>query len=121
MVFTGVCLITEDVMQLANFYGWLFGVEVTGNEIHAEVKGRDLDLAFFRKSSMEEMAAGSTASSGPGCFTLSYRVDDLERELARVQAKGVQILKPIQNHPWGARSFWFRDPAGNILSFHSPA
>ena len=41
--------------------------------------------------------------------------DDLEAMLARVQAAGAQITRPIFAFP-GGRRFHFRDPAGNELA-----
>ncbi len=41
--------------------------------------------------------------------------DDLEAMLARVQAAGAQITRPIFPFP-GGRRFHFRDPAGNELA-----
>ncbi|NLX35663.1 MAG: hypothetical protein GXY68_03120 [Chloroflexi bacterium] len=31
------------------------------------------------------------------------------------------LVKLPKTHPWGARSVWFRDPNGNIISFYAPA
>jgi len=43
---------------------------------------------------------------------------DLEATLARVQASGGEIVKPIFAFP-GGRRFHFRDPCGNELAVHT--
>jgi uncharacterized glyoxalase superfamily protein PhnB len=59
--------------------------------------------------------------SSAGSVTLMFEVEAVEAEYARVQAMGLELVKPLQTHPWGARSFWFRDPDGNLVDFYAPA
>jgi uncharacterized glyoxalase superfamily protein PhnB len=42
-------------------------------------------------------------------------VDDLEGELARLQAEGVPITMPLTEEEWGERSFQVRDPNRVII------
>jgi uncharacterized glyoxalase superfamily protein PhnB len=42
-------------------------------------------------------------------------VDDLEGELARLQAEGVAITMPLTSEDWGERAFQVRDPNGVIV------
>ncbi|GAA5154211.1 VOC family protein [Pseudonocardia eucalypti] len=46
---------------------------------------------------------------------LAFTVDDLEGELARLQAEGVQITMPLTEEEWGERAFQTRDPNGVIV------
>jgi uncharacterized glyoxalase superfamily protein PhnB len=46
---------------------------------------------------------------------LAFTVDDLEGELARLQARGVAITMPLTNEEWGERAFQVRDPNGVIV------
>jgi catechol 2,3-dioxygenase-like lactoylglutathione lyase family enzyme len=48
---------------------------------------------------------------------LAFRVSpqavaDCAAELA---AKGVALVSPLTDHPWGHRTIFFRDPDGNVL------
>jgi uncharacterized glyoxalase superfamily protein PhnB len=70
---------------------------------------------------MENMAPGSLQGAGSGSVTLMFAVEDIEAEYARLQALGVPIVKPLQTHLWGSRSFWFRDPDGNLVDFYQPS
>ncbi len=46
---------------------------------------------------------------------LAFVVDDLEGELARLQAEGVPITMPLTAEEWGERAFQVRDPNGIIV------
>ena len=46
---------------------------------------------------------------------LAFVVDDLEGELARLQAEGVVITMPLTAEEWGERAFQVRDPNGIIV------
>jgi uncharacterized glyoxalase superfamily protein PhnB len=50
-----------------------------------------------------------------GGLILAFVVDDLERELARLQAEGVPITMPLTEEEWGERSFQVRDPNRVII------
>ena len=43
--------------------------------------------------------------------------DNLELAFENAQKVGATITEPIKTHPWGARSFYLRDPDGNGLCF----
>lgn len=46
---------------------------------------------------------------------LAFDVEDLEGELARLQAEGVPITMPLTSEEWGERAFQVRDPNGVIV------
>lgn len=46
---------------------------------------------------------------------LAFVVEDLEGELARLQAEGVTITMPLTVEEWGERAFQVRDPNGVII------
>ena len=50
-----------------------------------------------------------------GGVILAFVVDDLEGELARLQAEGVTITMPLTVEDWGERAFQVRDPNGVII------
>ena len=110
-----ICLITLDVLRLARFYTQVLGVQPMGDETHMAFSTEGAALTIFSAEGMESMAPGSMRGAGHGSFTLAFKVDDVDAEYVRIQALGVEFVKPPQTHPWGARSFWFRDPDGNIV------
>jgi uncharacterized glyoxalase superfamily protein PhnB len=46
---------------------------------------------------------------------LAFVVDNLEAELARLDAGGVTITMPLREEPWGERAFQVTDPNGIII------
>ncbi len=119
MKFDGICLITRDVPALANFYAQVLGVKAEGDEQHAEVHTEGAHLAIFSVDGMERMAPGSMQGAGSGTMTLGFEVEDVDAEYERIKDMRVEFIMLPTTHPWGARSFWFRDPDGNIVDFFS--
>lgn len=63
-------------------------------------------------------ADGDDWDAKPNPDHLYFLTEDLEEHYRRVseQPNG-RILKPIENQPWGERSFYCADPFGNKLCF----
>jgi predicted enzyme related to lactoylglutathione lyase len=120
MRFTGICLVTEHVPTLVRYYTEILGCAAQGDDSHAEFVFGDTSIAIFSRQGMEDMAPGCTAGTGAGAVTLGFQVDDVDAQYARIQGLGTVIVKPPATYPRGARSFWFRDPDGNIVDFFSP-
>ena len=117
MKFSGVCLITENVPSLVEFYQRVLCQKAQGDDVHAEFSFGGLGLAIFSRQGTEEMAPGSTAGAGTGGVTLMFEVEDVDAAYERLKGLPVEIVKPPQTYPWGARSVWFRDPDGNLVDF----
>jgi catechol 2,3-dioxygenase-like lactoylglutathione lyase family enzyme len=58
-------------------------------------------------------------AEGPGHLCLSASAEEIARWRARLEAEGVEIEADFQ-WPNGARSIYFRDPAGNSLEIAEP-
>jgi uncharacterized glyoxalase superfamily protein PhnB len=117
MKFDGICLITHNVPALVDFYARVLGVKAEGDEVHAELHTEGAGLAIFSADGMEEMAPLSMQGAGYGSVTLGFKVQDVDAEYERIKTLGVEFIMLPRTHPWGARSFWFRDPDGNIVDF----
>ena len=119
MRFNGICIVSEDVRRLRDFYRDVLQVEADGENVHAIFSTTGASLSIFSSSGMEEMAPGSMAGAGCGSYTLEFEVADVDREYDRIKAMGAPVVKPPTTQPWGRRSFWFRDPDGNIVNFYT--
>lgn len=117
MKFAGICLVTKDVPGLANFYTKVLNIEKEGDDIHVELKTEGAGMTIYTVDGMEELAPGSMRGAGTGSFTIGFAVADVDAEYDRLKAMGVEFVKHPVTHPWGTRSFWFRDPDGNIVNF----
>jgi uncharacterized glyoxalase superfamily protein PhnB len=117
MRFAGICLVTNNVPVLADFYAKVLGVRADRDDVHAELNTEGAGLAIFSTEGMENMAPRSMQGAGCGSFTTMFEVQDVDAEYERLKALNVEFVMPPTTHPWGARSFWFRDPDGNIVDF----
>jgi uncharacterized glyoxalase superfamily protein PhnB len=115
--FIGICLVTNDVTVLADFYAKVLGVSAEGDDVHAELKTEGASMSIFSVKGMENMAPGSMQGAGCGSFTTMFEVRDVDVEYERLRALNVEFVMLPTTHSWGARSFWFRDPDGNIVDF----
>jgi len=119
MKLTGICLVTKNVPVLADFYKKVLRDEAQGDEQHMEIKTNGAGLAIFSVQGMEAMAPHSTCNMGHGSITVMFEVEEVDKEYERLAGLGVEMIKPPQTYPWGARSFWFKDPDGNIVDFYT--
>jgi len=118
--FTDVCFITEDVMRLRAFYEAVFGGKAEGDEIDS---GLTLDgMGFTFSSAKIKNYAPSfyyVSAGGANNVIVGFNVDDVDAEYQRLLSLGVEMLNEPTTHPWGTRSYQFKDPDGNILNFRS--
>jgi catechol 2,3-dioxygenase-like lactoylglutathione lyase family enzyme len=49
-----------------------------------------------------------------------FEIVDLETLSKKLKNEGVTFIHPIQEHPWGQRSFRIYDPDGHIIEFGEP-
>jgi uncharacterized glyoxalase superfamily protein PhnB len=116
-LYCGICSVTNNVAVLADFYAKVLGVKTEGNDVHVELNTEGAGIAIFSAEGMESMAPRSMQGAGCGSFTTMFEVEDVDAEYERLKALDVEFVMPPTTHPWGARSFWFRDPDGNIVDF----
>src|SRR5262245_66339523 len=72
-----------------------------------------MNVVFLRRG-MEMLPEDQRHDHACGLI-LAFVVDDLEGELARLQAEGVTITMPLRSEEWGERAFQVRDPNGVIV------
>jgi catechol 2,3-dioxygenase-like lactoylglutathione lyase family enzyme len=117
--FVGICLITNNVPVLADFYAKVLGVKAEGDDVHVGLDTEGAGMSIFSAEGMDNMAPLSMQGAGHGSFTTMFEVEDVDEEYERLKALNVEFVMLPTTHPWGARSFWFRDPDGNIVDFFS--
>ena len=118
--FTDVCFITNDVMRLRAFYEAVFGVKAEGDEIHSGISISGLTFVFDHVDIAEENPTFCYVDAGgANNVIVGFNVDDVDAEYKRLLSLGAKMLNEPTTHPWGAKSFQFRDPDGNILNFRT--
>ena len=105
-----VCLLTTDVVRLADFYKKLLGLENGSDDpVHQTIIAEETTLAVMKDDSPRNGQ----------CIALAFTVGDMEEALARVRELGAEIVEPPVKRPWGATNMSFRDPDGNVVYFRS--
>ena len=99
---------STDPQALAAFYVDVFGVDVA------------MDAGFIVTLSNEEqqtqLSLASEGGSGTELPVLSIEVDALEPILERLEKAGHTPTYGPVSEPWGARRFYFKDPAGHLIN-----
>lgn len=72
-----------------------------------------MNVVFLRRG-LQTLPADQRNDHAAGLI-LAFVVDDLDGELARLQAEGVAIAMPLTDEEWGERAFQVRDPNGVIV------
>lgn len=115
------CLITDDVNQLVQFYEPILALKAkrSGND-YAEFHTGTGVLAIFSAAAQEKYIPGSTEAAKNKSVILEFRVAEVDKEYVRLQSNVKTWVKPPSTQPWGTRSFYFRDPDGNLVDFYAP-
>ncbi|RZU75951.1 glyoxalase/bleomycin resistance protein/dioxygenase superfamily protein [Micromonospora kangleipakensis] len=113
---SAVSLNVEDVAASSKFLTTHFGFrEEMAADGFASLARDDagMNIIFLRRglTSLPEDQRNYHATG----LILAFVVDDLEGELARLQAEGVPITMPLTVEEWGERAFQVRDPNGVII------
>jgi catechol 2,3-dioxygenase-like lactoylglutathione lyase family enzyme len=116
-------LYAEDLNAARAFYVGLLGLEeITFDpERHLFLRGEGSVLIIFRasKTLIPDAGVPPHGTTGPGHIAFASTHQDLEAWRAKLTQAAVAIVDEIA-WPNGARSIYFRDPAGNILEFATP-
>ena len=107
-----VCLETNDVVKLADFYRKILGAPSQGgDEVHQTLIKDGTQLTVYNN--------GQRKDNQNRNISLAFEVEDVDKEYKRLLELGVQVIDPPMTRPWGARNLHFCDPDGNYLYFRS--
>ena len=113
---SAVSLNVEDVPASAAFLTDHFGFhEQMAADGFASLARDDAGMnVIFLRRGLPTLPADQREVHAQGLI-LALTVDDLDGELARLQAEGVPITMPLTEEEWGERAFQVRDPNGVIV------
>lgn len=112
---------TEDVARTAAFYMTHFGMKPMFESdwyYHLQsASDPSLNIAVLQADheTIPEGARGPTRN-----MLLSFEVEDVDAEAARMQAAGVEIAQPLRDEPHGQRHVICRDPNGILIDVITP-
>ena len=60
-------------------------------------------------------------AKGALSMQLAFRVPpaEVEKCASTLEAKGVELVAPVTDQPWGHRTMFFRDPDGNVIEIYA--
>lgn len=103
-----VCLLTNDVRRLADFYKRLLDVDNgSDDEVHQFILTDETALTVYND--------GTPKNNQNQNICLAFTVDDIEAAYQKVLALGARIIEPPTRRPWGAINMSFYDPDGNVI------
>ena len=107
-----VCLNTNDVLVLANFYKKLLDIDNGSNdEIHQTLISEETQLTIYND--------GAKKNNANQNICLAFTVEDVEVEYKKLLLMGVEIIEKPTRRPWGTISMSFYDPDRNVIYFRS--
>ncbi|ASQ90684.1 glyoxalase [Prosthecochloris sp. GSB1] len=107
---------TDNVTETRDFYVRHFGARVTfdcGWYVNLEFGDPCATLQFMSPRQPEHRL-----SSGEGLI-YNFAVDNVDREHERLKLEGLEVVVPLEDHPWGDRGFAVLDPNGISLYLYS--
>jgi catechol 2,3-dioxygenase-like lactoylglutathione lyase family enzyme len=113
----------SDVAAALAFYRDHFGFEpgIANAPAFAEVTRGNLRLLLSGPASSAGRPMPDGAVPGPGGWNrLHFVLDDLDAEIARLQAAGVPFRNEVVSGP-GGRQVLIEDPSGNLVELFQPA
>ncbi len=117
-------LIVRDLATSTAFYRDTLGLKVddSGPDF-AMFKVGDLYFFLQEATSVAQMMSEEPLDlrlDGGSRSLIAASVDDVDTMYADLKAKGVHVLRPPTDQPWGLRTAYFTDPEGNYWEIHRP-
>jgi catechol 2,3-dioxygenase-like lactoylglutathione lyase family enzyme len=113
----------DDLDATEDFYRRILGLRVMGKEIghHVffQVADANVLLAFLPGATLKGDLLPSHGADGPGHFALGIEAEAFDAWQKLLQGHGIAIEKVV-DWPRGGKSFYFRDPAGNLVELVTP-
>ncbi len=109
------CFSTNKVDACRDFYQNHFAAKITfdcGWYVNMNMGGDGPSIQFMEPQSDLPHFAGAGV-------VLNFKVDDVDTEYHRLMDAGLEVIMPLENHPWGDRGFSVSDPIGNSIYIYS--
>ncbi len=110
------CITTDKIEATRDFYIKHLNAKVTfdcGWYVNLCI-GSDGPAIQFMSPQGEDMPSFNEKG-----VTLNFKVDDVDAEYARLTRAGLDVVMPLEDHPWGDRGFSVTDPIGISLYIYS--
>ena len=107
-----VCLLTNNVVRLADFYRALLNIDDgCDDRVHQTILSKETMLTVYND--------GSEKNNRNRNICLAFSCDDIYSEYDKLKKRGVKIIEEPTERPWGSVNLSFYDPDGNIIYLRS--
>ena len=94
MIIGEVCLLTNDVRKLVDFYKDLLGIDNGSNDdTHQFIISAGTTLTVYN--------GGTEKNNQNRNISLAFTVEDIEKEYRKVLELGARSIEPPTKRPWG--------------------
>jgi catechol 2,3-dioxygenase-like lactoylglutathione lyase family enzyme len=106
-------LLTDDLEAKREFYAGFLGFDVAMDE-----PGFTMFASPSNRTAQVTVADRNTPALDRGISQaqLSVEVEDVDALHAEAQRRGLEIVYPLTDEPWGIRRFFVRDPDGTVIN-----
>ena len=103
----------DDLAKSREFYAGFLGFDVAMDEpgfnMFASPSNRTAQITIADKHNPGQDRGVSEAQ-------ISVEVEDVDRLHAEAVRRGLEIVYPLTNEPWGIRRFFVKDPDGTVIN-----
>ncbi len=114
-----ICILSNNVLKLCAFYQKALNRKpslVSLKYIEFELDG--FKIAIYDVREHNNLADESSVVDGSlNHMLLEIEVTDIDAEYERLKKIEAPIVKELRIESWGSKSFYIRDPEGNIVNF----
>ena len=107
---------TDKVQETKEFYEKHLGATtIFEKDGYVNLKLGDIStiLEFVAPQSPEDKPSDSTG------LGFNFNVDDVDLAYNKITSEKLNIVMPIEDHPWGERGFGIKDPNGLTIYIYS--
>ncbi len=113
-------IFTRDMAAMRHFYETVleFPLERTLSERWVEYRVGATTLALTTRGGR---FGDAPPPQGAASLQLAFRVPPpaVAEYAAALEARGVGLVSPLTDHPFGHRTIFFRDPDGNVIEIYA--
>jgi catechol 2,3-dioxygenase-like lactoylglutathione lyase family enzyme len=106
-------LLTDDLDAKREFYAGFLGFDVAMDEpgfvMFASPSNRTAQITVADRNT-------PALDRGVSQAQISVEVADVDALHAEAVRRGLEIVYPLTNEPWGIRRFFVRDPDGSVIN-----
>jgi predicted enzyme related to lactoylglutathione lyase len=112
MILGEVCIETNDVIKIADFYRKILKISSDcTDDVHQFIITEGTTLTVYNNREIKNNQNQN--------ISLAFTVDDVDEEYDRLLKLGIHIIDAPILQPWGAKNMHFCDPDGNHIYFRS--